>query len=50
MGVSAVGAVVRNAWGEVAAITIPVPSQRFAGREDELAAALLETCDEIDGG
>lgn len=49
VGVSAVGAVIRNAWAEVAAVTIPVPSQRFAGREDELAAALLETCDQLDG-
>jgi DNA-binding IclR family transcriptional regulator len=48
VGVSAVGAVVRNAWGEVAAVTIPVPSQRFAGREEELSVALLETCDELD--
>lgn len=48
IGVSAVGAVVRNAWGEVAAITMPVPSQRFAGREEELSIALLETCDGLD--
>jgi DNA-binding IclR family transcriptional regulator len=48
VGVSAVGAVVRNAWGEVAAITVPAPSQRFVGREEELAVALLETCDELD--
>jgi DNA-binding IclR family transcriptional regulator len=47
-GVSAVGAVIRNAWGEVAAVTIPVPTQRFAAREEEFAVALLETCDELD--
>ncbi len=47
-GVSAVGAVIRNAWGEVAAVTIPVPTQRFAGQEERLAVALLETCDELD--
>jgi DNA-binding IclR family transcriptional regulator len=46
-GISAVAALVRNAWGEVASLTIPVPSTRFAGREAELCAALLETCDEI---
>jgi len=45
VGVSAIATVVRNAWGEVAALTIPVPSQRFGGREEELSAALLETCD-----
>jgi DNA-binding IclR family transcriptional regulator len=48
VGVSAVGSVVRNAWGEVAAITVPVPTQRFAGREEVLAEALLETCDRVD--
>ena len=47
-GLSAVAALVRNAWGEVASITIPAPSLRFAGRENELSAALLETCDELD--
>ena len=48
VGVSAVGAVIHDAWGEVASVTIPVPSQRFAGHEEELGAALLETCDELD--
>lgn len=47
VGVSAVGGVVRNAWGEVAAVTIPVPTQRFTGREEELGEALLATCDEL---
>ena len=47
-GLSAVAALVRNAWGEVASITIPAPSLRFAGREGALSAALLETCDELD--
>jgi DNA-binding IclR family transcriptional regulator len=47
-GLSAVAALVRNAWGEVASVTIPAPSLRFAGRESELSAALLETCDELD--
>ena len=46
-GVSAVGGVIRNAWGEVAAVTIPVPTQRFTGREEELGEALLATCDEL---
>ena len=48
VGVSAVGAVIHDAWGEVASVTIPVPSQRFAGHEAELGAALLETCEELD--
>jgi len=47
VGVSAVGGAIRNAWGEVAAVTIPVPTPRFLGREEELGEALLETCDEI---
>jgi DNA-binding IclR family transcriptional regulator len=47
VGVSAVGSVIRNAWGEVAAVTIPVPTQRFTGREEELGEALLATCDEL---
>ena len=46
-GVSAVGAVIHNAWGEAAAVTIPLPSTRLKGREQELGRALLETCDEL---
>jgi DNA-binding IclR family transcriptional regulator len=46
-GVSAVGAVIHNAWGEAAAVTIPLPTTRFTGREQELGRALLETCDEL---
>lgn len=46
-GISAVAGLVGNAWGEVASITIPAPSSRFVGKEAELSAALLETCDEI---
>lgn len=48
VGVSAVGGVIHNAWGEVAAITIPVPTLRFAGREEEFGRALLDTCDQLD--
>jgi DNA-binding IclR family transcriptional regulator len=47
-GVSAVGAVIHNAWGEAAAVTIPLPSTRLRGREQELGRALLECCDELD--
>ncbi len=47
-GISAVGAVVHNAWGEAAAVTIPLPTLRLKGREQELGRALLETCDELD--
>ena len=31
VGVSAVGAVIHDAWGEIASVTIPVPSQRLRG-------------------
>ena len=46
-GISAVGAVVHNAWGEAAAVTIPLPTLRLKGREQELGRALLDTCDEL---
>jgi DNA-binding IclR family transcriptional regulator len=46
-GVSAVGALVRNAWDEVASVTIPVPTLRFRGRERLLGEELLATCREI---
>jgi DNA-binding IclR family transcriptional regulator len=45
-GIAAVGAVVRDAYGVAAAISVPVPSQRFAGREDELAERVLAVCAE----
>ena len=47
-GVSAVGAVIHTAWGEAAAITIPLPTLRLKGREQDLGRALLDTCDELD--
>ena len=45
-GIAAVGAVVRDAYGVAAAISVPVPSQRFAGREGELAERVLAVCAE----
>lgn len=44
LGISAVGAVVNDAYGAVAAISIPVPTQRFKGNEARLAKALLKVC------
>lgn len=38
VGICAVGAVVFDAFGPAAAITIPLPAQRFQGHEEELAA------------
>lgn len=44
IGICAVSAVVRDATGTLAAISIPVPSIRFYGNEEKLATALLNTC------
>lgn len=44
VGVSGVAGLIHDAWGGTAAITIPVPTQRFAGREEEFSRALLATC------
>lgn len=40
IGISAVAAAVRGPYGDIAAISIPVPTQRFEAAHDELAAAL----------
>lgn len=47
MGVSAAGAAIRDAWGEIAVVTVPVPTQRFLGREQEIGDAILATCKEL---
>ncbi len=44
LGICAVGAVVNDPYGVVAAISVPVPAQRFVGNEAELARVLLEVC------
>lgn len=41
LGICAVGAVVNDAFGPVAAVSVPVPTQRFTGNEESLAEALL---------
>jgi DNA-binding IclR family transcriptional regulator len=46
-GVCAVGAVIDPADHDPLAVSIPMPVQRFHGREAELAAALLATCARI---
>lgn len=43
-GISAVGAVVTGAEGELAAVSVPVPAQRFYGNEPRLTASLTEAC------
>src|SRR5947199_201267 len=37
-GISAVGAVLGDAFGTMAAVSVPMPTQRFAGREAEVAS------------
>ena len=46
-GICAVGAVVVDSIGNLHAISIPIPSTRFYGNEEKLAAALLDTCQKI---
>lgn len=46
-GICAVGKVIHDAVGNLAAITIAVPAQQFYGREDELAAALTDTATRV---
>jgi DNA-binding IclR family transcriptional regulator len=47
VGISAVGAAIRDAGSVVAALSIPVPTARFAGQENRLAGMLLRTCAEV---
>lgn len=47
LGISAVGAVVRDEFAAVAAITIPLPTQRYKGNEETLVSALRATCDRV---
>lgn len=46
-GISAVGAAVFDRMGNLSAVSIPLPSTRFYGNEEKLAAALLNTCQSI---
>jgi DNA-binding IclR family transcriptional regulator len=43
LGVCAVAVALRDPLGNAVSISVPVPSQRFAGREAEIAHALLNT-------
>jgi hypothetical protein len=40
-------AAIRDAGAVVAALSIPVPTARFAGQEERLAGMLLRTCAEV---
>jgi DNA-binding IclR family transcriptional regulator len=41
-GISAAGIALRDPSGDFAALTVPMPTQRFVGHEEEVAKALLE--------
>jgi DNA-binding IclR family transcriptional regulator len=41
VGISAAGVALRDMFGNAAAISVPVPSQRFEGQEEHIAQALL---------
>jgi DNA-binding IclR family transcriptional regulator len=47
MGMSAVGTVVKDGRGAMAAITVVMPTARFEGSEERVTSALLRTQDEI---
>ncbi len=44
-GISAVAMVVRDAFGALVAVSAPMPTQRFLGREDALARHMRRMCD-----
>lgn len=46
-GISAVGAVIEDDSGSLAAVSVPMPSQRFAGNERKLSKLLLQCVAEI---
>lgn len=48
LGICAVGATVTDSFGVTMAVTVPLPAQRFTGREDEIATALRQTCAAIE--
>ncbi len=45
-GISAVGAIIRDPYGPVAALSVPVPAQRFVGNGPRIAAVLRKTAAE----
>ena len=47
LGVSAVGAAVRDAGGSMAAITVAMPAARLEGKEERIADKLVRARDEI---
>ncbi len=47
LGICAVGAVVRDKSGSIAAVSVPVPTPRFEASERQLIAAVLDNCRQI---
>jgi DNA-binding IclR family transcriptional regulator len=47
LGVSAVGAAMRDAGGAMAAVTVAMPAARLEGQEERITVALLRTRDDI---
>ena len=47
-GVASIAVAVRDRYGDTAAVAVPLPVQRFAGREVELSAALLAAAAELE--
>lgn len=47
VGICAIGAVVSDVFGPVAAVSVPVPTQRFTGNEKSLAQSLLHAVAEM---
>ena len=47
-GICAVGAVLKGVTEQMVAVSVPVPAQRFYGRESELAQALLTWVQKVD--
>ena len=43
LGISAIGVALRDMMGNPVAISVPVPTQRFRGREEDIAERLLAT-------
>jgi len=46
-GIAAIGSVVGDGLGTLAAVTIPMPAQRFYGNEERLAGILRSACEEM---
>ncbi len=47
VGICGLGAIVKDARGWVASVSVPLPAQRFYGNEANLARELLRACEEI---